>query len=34
MSIGQAASDSGFNDPRLREGFFAVVDQSQRKNSD
>ena len=28
MFIGQESSVSGFNDPRLREGFLAVVGQS------
>ena len=31
MSISQAASVYGFNDLRLREGFFAVVGQSKKK---
>ena len=31
MVIGQAASGSGFNDSRLRKGFFAVVDRAKKK---
>jgi len=34
MSISQTTSVYGFNDLRLSEGFFAVVGQSKKKNSD